>query len=379
MNKINPAILRPLLVSAALLFAAIARPQYENAAYCQTQDADSVKPKSFSVKFHANNFLKNNEFFGEFTEGITYIGSVWQPELSYHFTQKTTLTAGWYARYFFGEEKLDRSLPVIRFEYRFMPGATLIFGQLTGQLEHKLIEPIYSFDNYFTRNPENGVQLTLDRFGIKADIWLDWENFLKPGDAEQERFTSGINVNYSLLKKKRTGFSACLQAVAHHHGGQVDQSDLPLQTRVNIAPGAILSHSPGKKLVSDLKAAFWLVQSLDLSPTPTLPYKKGFGTYTNLFLENEWAAFMVAWWHGEYYFAPLGDYLFQSVSERNDWYKQNTRDLINMKIHLSHQVADGIKGGFQFETYHDIKENEINFLYGINIRIDAGRLRKNRH
>jgi hypothetical protein len=365
-----------ILLLLFLTFSAVA--QHENASYIFTSGSDSLRPGSFSVRLFNNNFVKNNEYFGKFTEGMTFIGSVLQPEITYAFSGKASLTAGWYARYFYGMDKVNKSLPVIRFNYNFMKGGKFIFGQLSGQLNHKLIEPIYSFDNYFEKNPENGLQLLIDKYGAKADIWLDWEHFLMPGDSEQERITGGANIGYDFTGIKHFVLSAKLQGLIHHLGGQVDVSDAPLQTRANIAPGVSLFYSPESKTVTGVTASAWVVQSLDLSPTPTLPYTKGYGIYVNTAVENKWAMIMAGWWHGKYYFSPLGDYLFQSVSEVKQNYKQDNRNLLNLKLLLNHEIAPGVEAGFRFESYQDLNNRQIDFCYGLNILTQVGWGRKAR-
>lgn len=368
--------IRLTIIAVLLFISSIAKAQDENRSYLNPAANDSLRAKSLSVQLLNNNFLKNNEYFGNFTEGITYIGSILQPEITYTFSKNASLTAGWFVKYYYGLGKVNRSLPVIRFDYRFMPGGRLVFGQLPGQLDHQLIEPIYSFDNYFKKNPENGIQLLVDKFGIKADIWLDWEHFLLPGDDAQEQITSGINIMYKFVDKQPFTAAAGLQATMHHHGGQVDISDAPLQTRTNITPGISLDYATGGKIVSGSNVSAWLVQALDLSPTPTLPYSQGYGIYTTAAAENRWATIMAAWWHGKCYFSPLGDYLFQSVSELDSHYVAKTRDLLNMKLLLNHEIAPGVKAGLRFESYYDLRGRRLDFCYGMNIIAHAGWGRK---
>lgn len=350
--------------------------QVENMSYFSTSDIDSLKAKTLSAGLLNNNFVKNNEYFGKFTKGITYIGSILQPELTYAFSANTSLTIGWYIRYFYGRDKANRSLPVIRFDYRFMKGGKFTIGQLRGQLNHELIEPIYSPDNYFTKNPENGVQLVVERFGLKSDIWMDWEHFLLPGDSSQEQITGGINLGYDLFKRQSFKIILGLNGLIHHYGGQVDISEAPMQTRANIAPGVRLCFSPDRNVISEASLSGWVIQALDLSPNPTLQYSKGYGIYTTASAGNRWITLMASWWHAKDYFAPIGDYLFQSVSEIDKTYTQSLRNLINLKLLLNHEIAPGVKAGIRFESYHDLDARRMDFCYGLNILAQAGWGRK---
>ena len=362
----------------SLFIVSAASAQQENASYISAPPTDSLKPGAFSIQILNNNFVKNNEYFGSFTEGITYIGSVLQPEITYAFSGKTSLTFGWYARYFYGLEKVNKSLPVIRFNYNFMKGGKVLFGQLSGQLNHRLIEPIYSSDNYFEKNPENGLQLLIDKYGARVDIWMDWEHFLMPGDSMQEQITGGANLGYDYTGINHFVLSARLQALMHHHGGQVVISDAPLQTRANIAPGISVEYVTESKLLTGATVSSWLVKALDLSPNPTLPYTRGQGIYTIASIENKWVMLMAAWWHGNRYFSPMGDYLFQSVSEVYPDYTQDGRNLLNLKFLLNHEIAPGVKAGLRFESYHDLDNHRMDFCYGLNILAQAGWGRKTR-
>ncbi len=360
-----------ILLFCLLVFSLKSFPQQEYNTYLPENLNDSLRPKSFSASLANNNFLKNNEYFGSFTEGFTYIGSILQPEITYAFTGNASLTAGWFVKYYYGLEKINRSIPVIRFNYQFMPGCRVIFGQLSGQLNHKLIEPIYSFDNYFVRNPEYGLQLLVDKHIINADVWLSWEHFLMPGDPEQEQIAGGINLTCNFLNRNLFFAAAKFQSTIYHFGGQVDISDLPMSTRTNLAPGLELGYEPKNRMINRIKLSGWWVQALDLSPTPMLRYSKGYGIYTQAAAENRFATLIAAWWHANSYFSPLADHLFQSVSEVNPGYTEKLRDLLNVKLLLSQNIAPGVKAGLKFESYYDLRNNRMDFSYGANILAQA--------
>ena len=87
---------------------------------------------------------------------------------------------------------------------------------------------------------------------------------------------------------------------------------------------------------------------------------------------------MAGWWHGNRYFSPMGDYLFQSISEVYPSYTQDDRNLLNMKFLLNHEIAPGVKAGIRFESYHDLDDQCMDFCYGLNILAQAGWGRKTR-
>lgn len=325
-----------------------------------------------NIHFYNNNFIKNNEYFGPYTEGITYIGSILQPEVSWSLSKKFTLSTGWYLRYFYGQESFEKSLPVIRARYTFRPGAQVIIGQLEGQLQHGFIEPIYNTDNYFIKNPEYGVQLLFDRKRLHTDLFMDWEKFLLPGEAHQEVITGGLLSSYLINNfDDNRGLSAHFQSIIHHFGGQVDHSDNPLQSRANIAVGLKYTFIPDLKILTRIILSSFYIQAQELSQTNTIPFNSGFSLENSVTFENKWAKLTTGWFHGEYFFSPLGDYLFQSVSQFNNWYVGEKRDLITSKFLIDHQIMNGVKLGIRLETYYDMQRTNTDFSYGLNISANS--------
>jgi len=339
----------------------------------ETTDSGTI-----SVHFYNNNFIKNNEYFGPYTEGITYIGSILQPEVSWSLSNKFSLSAGWYFRYFYGQEGFEQSLPVIRASYKFASFTQLLVGQIQGQLEHGFIEPIYNTDNYFTQNPEYGLQFLMDRRKFHADMYMDWEKFILPGETNQEAITGGLVAAYSLndMAEKR-GLSTHVQSIFTHIGGQVNNSDIPMQQRANIAAGIKYSFAPGSKALDRLTLSSFYIQALEISQTNTIPFESGFALHNTIILENKWGKLSTGWFHGEYYFAPKGDYLFQSVSQFNSWYVGEKRDLITSKVLLSHDIVKGVNFGFRIESYYDLQRSTNDFSFGLNISVNAKVFEKN--
>jgi hypothetical protein len=360
------------LISLFLFFFSTTYAQDINQSYLDAGSFDSLRPGSIKLSIHNNNFLKNNEYFNNFTEGITYFGSQLQPEILYAFSEKTQLSVGCFLRYYYGREKFNTVLPVFRFDYTPLPGARLTFGQLNGILAHKLIEPIYSTDNYFKRNPENGISFSLDRHRLQSSIWISWDHFILPGDNSKEEITSGVTASYRVTSTSRKNYlNLNLQGIIHHLGGQVDQSNSPLETRLNLAPGIEFHYWPTPSVKSRVILAAYLVQAVDQSGKGTLPYKKGWASYSFLTIGHQSLSLTAAWFHGEYYFAPLGDHMFQSVSELNNWYISDTRNLLNGKFLFDKKITNGIKLGIRFESYYDPQLKRFDYCYGMNLKADA--------
>ncbi len=363
--------LRQILLTICIYCSLAGFAQEYYSSYFASEEHDSISKKTIGVHLYNNNFVKNNEYFGPFNEGITYIGSILQPEIDWNISTNFTLSAGWYFRHFYGRSKIETSLPVIRATYHNPKGFKLTIGQLkSGNLQHNFVEPLYSTDNYFTKNPEYGVQLLYSRPRLKSEIYMDWENFILPGENQQEVITGGAQLSYLIMQTHGHTVNFEGQSIIHHFGGQVDNSTSLLQTRANAAAGINYTITLNSKHMQSIRFASWYLQAMELSHTNTLPYHRGFATMNGIDFSNKYFKLGSAWFHGEYFFAPLGDPLFQSVSGLNDWYADDTRDIISSKLAFEYSIFQGIKFGFHIQSYFDIERKNHDFSYGINLLVD---------
>lgn len=333
---------------------------------------DTVDAGKLSVHFYNNNFVKNNEYFGPFTQGITYLGVIIQPEVTWSCSKNFSFTAGWYLRQFFGYDGFEKSLPVFRARYAFMPGGSFVIGQLEGQRQHGYIEPLYSEDLYFLKNPEYGEQLVIDREKFRSELFMDWEKFLMPGDNHKEEITGGLLVSYAPGGfSTNRGLSIHLQSIINHFGGQVTTLETPMQTRANLAGGLEYAFLLPLPYLKRIVLSSYYLEAREMSPTNTIQYDKGFATYNTLGFENKYVKLNAGWFHGEKYFAPMGDYLFQSISELNPSYTCNTRNLVTSKLLLNKDITKGVNFGLRFESYLDLHRHWLDFSYGMNISVNG--------
>jgi hypothetical protein len=108
-----------------------------------------------------------------------------------------------------------------------------------------------------------------------------------------------------------------------------------------------------------------------LSPTNTIPYDKGFALHNTIGFENKSVKLNAGWFHGETFFAPMGDYLFQSISGLDSSYTCDIRDLVTSKFLFSQQIIKGVNMGARFEAYYDLQRHSLDYSYGLNISVNA--------
>lgn len=90
-------------------------------------------------------FSKNNEYFDTIIEGYTLLGYQINPFVSYHLAKNIRLDAGAYFQKDFGNQDFSTIAPTLSLKIQKKP-FRLIFGNLEGSLNHRLIEPLYDFE-----------------------------------------------------------------------------------------------------------------------------------------------------------------------------------------------------------------------------------------
>ena len=83
---------------------------------------------------------------------------------------------------------------------------------------------------------------------------------------------------------------------------------------------------------------------------------------------------MLGYWVGEKFISPKGEYLFQSVSER-DYYSsinffEKTRKIITTKIAFKRNMADSFKIRLGVNAYYDVINKDIAYSYSLYFLIN---------
>ncbi|MCX7862140.1 MAG: hypothetical protein N2449_04035 [Bacteroidales bacterium] len=324
-----------------------------------------LKQAYFQLNF--NTFLRNNEYFNELYDGITFIGTNVNPYLSYNPSKKITLSAGWYCRLFNGREKFYINQLFYRLIYRISPTFRMIFGNIYGYDFHSLPEPLYSTDYFYFTKPENGLQFLLNTQRISNDLWLNWEKFILPGDHFKEEFIIGNASRIYLTNKYNPSrVSIPLNFIAKHKGGQVETSTFPLQTYFNWSAGTDYSYTIHNNTFG-ICAQY--IQFNDVSDYKILQYTDGYGLYSNLYVQLKHWEIISGYWFGEYYFSPIGEPLYQSLSKKYVNYQEPQKNLIIFKLRYKYFETNRIPLYVQFESYWDYQRNYFDFSYSFIFKI----------
>ena len=326
-----------------------------------------------SLKVDMTGLFKNNEYFSPVAIGQTYPGMVLLPALTYQASGKFRAEAGAYMVQFAGRDGFSLLQPFLRLQYAFTPKFSMVLGNLYGNLNHRLIEPLYQWEKHFTARPESGLQFVWHGDRLFADTWIDWERYIERNDRFPEVLTFGASVVGRLFAlDKRFFLNVPVQLLIHHQGGQIDQSDEPGMMLTNAAVGISTGYRLNRKWLQSVAIDIYDALYYDNSTQhDARPYVQGLGIYSVLHLDAAPFALMVGYWHSEKFYAFHGEPLFASFDRYNplDPLSQlPVRNMLIAKFAFDKTVYKGISIGAYAETYTDTDRGETDYSFGVHLR-----------
>lgn len=316
------------------------------------------------------NYFKDNEYFSPIASGYTLIGYFLTPRLLYIKNRRLTLDAGVHLQKYSGINKYSDIYPVFSLRYAITDRLDMIFGTLHGTYQHRLPEPIFSPERYFTHNIENGLQFAWQGSQTQMDVWLDWERFIFEQDTSQEQLTFGISTDFA-LPDRENGWQLHVpfRLLIEHRGGQINNSDKKIETLVNLAGGLSMRYYFGKKWIRSIELQALLLRFRNTSHSPQTYFKSGWAVYPQAHIHLKYFTLMAGYWEGNRFYAPKGEPLFWSISKRNLQNSQQHRRLANFKITYHKRLFNGLTIGSAFENYYDLINQRNDYAFGIYVNL----------
>ncbi len=332
----------------------------------KNQYFNAKKPNQLLFNFENRNFFKNNEYFGVTAQGYTLLGYSLAPSIIYYGGSVVKFQAGVKAMKFHGEDGFSRVEPVISAHLKLAPNLDLIMGSIKSHESHGIIEQVYDTEIQFSRPVENGFQIIKEGDRFWADLWLDWEQFIRVGDAFPEVFTAGVSTSTQLLK---TGsgwkINIPLQMLAWHSGGQINTDDSKMQTVVNLVLGLDITKNAGG-FFNTLGCFGNLISYSDVTESNLYGINSGRAVYFGLKSEGEKGFAMLGLWNSDNFIAPKGSPLFSSLSAYDEKVIPHRR-LLTGKIGYKRSLLNQINLAFLMEGYYDLPNNKFDYSYGIHM------------
>ncbi|TAJ15090.1 hypothetical protein DMA11_02675 [Marinilabiliaceae bacterium JC017] len=329
---------------------------------------DTRAENQLLFRLENNNFMKNNEYFGEYVEGYTLLGYAIQPSVMYYAGSRLRFKAGLHLLEYSGVNKFTEVIPVISVHAKLTDQLDLIMGALRGDVHHEMLEPLFDGERQYFRPVETGLQFIYNSPRYYMDTWLDWEQFIFNGDEIPEKFTAGVNSRLTLTNPiGKWDVSLPFQMVATHLGGQISDYTEEMQSLANIMTGLRLSRKLGDGFLRKMSLATYFMWYQDLTQVSGLPFDLGQAFYPVMDLTYKYGDLMFGYWQARNFIAPKGSPLFQSISMyRPDFYNEY-RYMATGKLSYTRTFLKQIKFSLVFEGYYDIPASQFDYAYGVNL------------
>jgi len=337
--------------------------------YKEFQEADSNK---LFLRIENFNFVKNNEYSGDFADGTTWIGYLASPKLVYYPSSNIRIEAGARFQKYSGREDFTETEPVFSVNYQASDKFNFILGNLNQNNNHRLSEPLFEPERFFTDDAENGFQILYQSERFSLDTWINWEEFILEGDPFQERFTFGISGNYRLNKPlSKNNFSIPVQVLFTHRGGEIDSSDDSVQTIGNFSSGLRFSRK-----IENSRFTSWNIETLafyftDNSSDKEFIFDKGHAFYPQIGVNTNHSQIKLGYWNAYHFAASRGSELFQSVSYSKPGIFEDRRELTTLHYSYDQEISKGIHFGGKLDLYYDLKNSDSSYATAIYLRING--------
>jgi hypothetical protein len=301
------------LILSVFVFTSVYSQFDQSFFYADKYDQD-LEPLHFQFHVDNLNYFRNTEYLNKVDVGSTYPGFHLLPYGQYQLNEHATVFGGLFMRYDFGNPQVKTIEPYIKFKYRLWEHE-LIMGNLEGNVQHQLIEPLMDYERAITHRPEQGIQVKLEDHRIEWDFWIDWQQMIYEGDPKNEKMFAGLTLGINPIMNDRSKLSLKGQAVTLHQAGELDSNSAPNSIEYNFAFGLSFEHQFTDEFsiyMSGHQAYYY-----DQSSRMNFGYRNGNGTLAVLRLQYGEYFLVANYWDAYRFQAPTGERLYQSQGRKN--------------------------------------------------------------
>lgn len=348
-----------------MLWCYQAQAQINNEGLEYRQELNDSSAQTVKLELADQNVLRNNEYFHDQLTGYTLFASLLHAKLSYQPNAHWKLSGGAFLRKDFGGNGFYQIQPILSLKYQ-QSGVGVIFGNLEGNFNHRLLEPLYNYERYITQQQENGIQVVLNRKRIWSDTWINWEVMQYNRSDYQEQFTVGHSSKLTVIEKKRHALHGILQGIISHKGGQIDVDTTAMQSKLSAALGFEYSYQC-KGFIKEMKLQQVVLYSSFLNASADNPYHQGYAWFTNLQIHTKYpVGINLGYWRGDHFQASRGGDLFQSMSSEyvQKSTSNNQRALLLVRVYFQKQLWNDLYVDVRLEPYIDINQHYAEYAYG---------------
>jgi hypothetical protein len=329
---------------------------------------ESERKNALFLKLTNFNFVRNNEYFNDIVSGQTFFGYQLAPTLIYYPTASLRLEAGAFFWKDFGNPDYSLVAPIFSLKY-FKDSLSIIFGNLEGNVQHHLIEPLYAFERTITHHLENGLQVKYNKGRFYGDLWIDWQRAIYANSPFQEEISAGLVAAVSPFKNQKFELQIPFQMSIVHRGGQ--DLGIAATNALNLTTGINLHwRNTGNRFFKQIRSEnYWVYGAREVFDTLTdiLQERVGQGLYLNLSAETRLFELMLSYWYGRKFDAVQGGDLYKSYPVKPQGIFQPTRRLLFVRLFKDFKVMNELYFTLRFEPYYDFVEKRVEHAAGFYI------------
>ncbi len=331
--------------------------QVDNSSLENVNKITSSNIKKIQFNLSSLVYVKNNEYFNEIADGYTLIGYYVNPTVGYRVHKKVQIDAGVFVRKEYGYNGLKEIEPTFTVQIK-QKDWRFLFGNIEGNINHRLIEPLMTFERVLNQPLEHGFQAKYQKKEAFFDGWLDWQQTTIAGRTNQERIWAGVSCYSPAVSIKDIKLQALAQASVLHMGGQNIQSLLPVRTLINPAAGLRIkkNFSKNQSVMIDNYYVGYFESPL-----------QGSAYYLNSYWRSPKYQVGFSYWFGSFFNSPFGNDLMQSSSRKfnNEGYYENTRSLLIVRLVRDWKVSKQVSVSLRIEPYYDLNNRIFEHSEGL--------------
>jgi hypothetical protein len=352
------------------LYAQIEYPIFKDSSTFRAEDTGKL-----TLQIDNLNYLRNYEYSGDIPLSYTLLGYQLIPQLKYQLNENFQVKGGVFLRREFGREGYEQVAPVFTVKYQ-KKGFSFLLGTLEGALNHRFIEPLYDVESVINDRLEQGVQLIFNKKRLWLDYYLDWEKAIVQNSPYREEFTTGVSSRIKLINTDKLSIELPLQAMVAHKGGQIDTSNLPVESLLNTAVGASFTFPLKHSFLKAIRTEHYFAYYKDISGQKMQLYQSGTGWYSSLLFKTNWLDIDARYWKGNTFYGSRGGALYSSISEKIPGYGETDRELIFLSLIYDRQLFPNVNLDIRLEPYYDIRNKMTEYSYSIFLRFNKDFLLK---
>lgn len=324
-----------------------------------------VKAGELNFRIESLGFFQNNEFLGKFVDGYTLPGAMIRPKLTYSPTDDFSVEVGAHFVKYSGMNQMENLVPWFSARYRFSEHFTSVVGNLDQNKEHGLLDQLWEPERIYADLPESGLQFLYSASKLDLQTWISWEQFIQKGDPYQEHFTAGLTGEYALYENSALSLKLPVQVLFYHKGGEIDSSDLRVQTHANVTAGWELAMNLGGERFKTLNLnGHWLGYKAITEDSNTYPFAKGHAYLLETSLQTRHSLISLLYWNAFQFIAPKGRFLYQSVSDSDPTFTQADRSMLSARYFWQKEIVKDARVALQVEGFLDVPTGDFSYGYG---------------